>query len=198
MTLALEENKKYWKQFSQEDRMCGIDINLFEKLIEDLFINFKNKSILDFGCGTGRIYPFFSKICKDYFGVDITQEVLNLFKAKYPSAKFSLIEGFDIPINDESFDVIWCWSVFTHYPIEDIEEMLKELKRILKKDGKIYCSFIISENLEEDYQEVGFFTHRQQKIEELFTKLGFKLRYPKIIFPTEGFMLKQTLMELRL
>ena len=190
----LEENKKYWEQESiGENHMSGIDIGTFQLLTKNLFETFEGKKILDLGCGTGRIYPLFKN--SEYFGVDISQKLLNIFKTKHPEARFCLTDGFDIPVEKESIDIIWCWSIFTHYPLEDIEKMLKEMKRILKKDGRIYVSYIISDN-PQNYQDVNFFTHGQKEFEELLTE--FKFKDMGIVFPTNECFGRQTLMELSL
>lgn len=53
--------------------------------------NLENKSILDYGCGTGHLLEYLNEKAigiKDYIGVDILPEFLQVAKKKFPSATF--------------------------------------------------------------------------------------------------------------
>jgi len=66
--------------------------------------------ILDWGCGNGRFYPLF-KDCL-YYGVDISEKLINLAKQKYPSAIFSLLHSpLSLPFDNNFFDEIICLAV---------------------------------------------------------------------------------------
>lgn len=185
----LDNNKIFWAKFAQEDRMCPIDQNVFCSLVKDLFLKFKDKKVLDYACGTGRMYPLFISSGVKYFGTDICPEVLELFKQKHPEANFQL----DAEFEDGEFDIIWAWSLFTHYPLKDVEEFLIKFKNLIKKDGEIYFSYIPSCNPEEDCEDVGFFTHRKENIEKILQELGLKFEELNIEFPKEGMDLRQKL-----
>ena len=47
--------------------------------------------------------------------------------------------------NDEKFDYIYLNSVFTHTPYKDIDDILKQFKKILNKSGKIIFSAHLKE-----------------------------------------------------
>lgn len=53
--------------------------------------NLQNKSILDYGCGTGHLLEYLNEkaiVINDYIGVDILPEFLQVAKEKFPSATF--------------------------------------------------------------------------------------------------------------
>ncbi|MCM8800339.1 MAG: class I SAM-dependent methyltransferase [Candidatus Omnitrophica bacterium] len=101
------------------------------------------KCLLDIGCAWG----YFINVCEDekiseIYGIDISCEALNEAK-KYTSAK---IYNIDISkeksiFTDNYFDVITAIDVVEH--IENDRVFLKEVYRILKKDGLF---FIITPN----------------------------------------------------
>jgi SAM-dependent methyltransferase len=64
---------------------------------------FKGCSVLDLGCGYGRIANLFSP--DKYLGIDFSEEMINLAKKKNPKHSF-LVEDFNTYIPDKNFDII--------------------------------------------------------------------------------------------
>lgn len=98
-------------------------------------------SILDFGCGWGRIIRFFRK---DFdprltFGVDVQASVLSAAMRDVPDCVFSRI-GTHPPFyfKDGQFDLIYAYSVFSHLPESMILQWVAEFARALKPGG-ILC-----------------------------------------------------------
>ena len=100
-------------------------------------------SILDFGCGAGRmlrwLYPYSGT--SEIWGTDISAE--HIFWAnKYLNPPFNFATTTTIPhlpFEDKYFNLIYAGSVFTH--IDDlVESWLLELRRILHSDGRIYVT----------------------------------------------------------
>jgi len=97
----------------------------------------ENQKVLDIGCGNGRFSELFSDSVK-YIGVDISEKMLAIAKERYPRRKFILFDGLNLPFADESFDLVICIAVFHHLPSEELRQVfLKEIKRVLKKEGKL-------------------------------------------------------------
>jgi SAM-dependent methyltransferase len=100
-------------------------------------------SILDFGCGAGRMIRHLEHLSSscDIWGVDISAD--HIFWCKqyltppFHFATTTLIPH--LPFADRRFDVIYAGSVFTH--IDDhVDAWLLELRRILSTDGRLYVS----------------------------------------------------------
>ena len=109
-----------------------------EKLIKHIlgFTNFdltdaKSVKVLDVGCGRGDQMKVFQKFNFDTHGLDIEfnsgQEIKNLSICDFRSNK--------MPYKDETFDIIFCKSVIEHLYLKEIENLMLEKKRILKKNG---------------------------------------------------------------
>ncbi|MCX6006647.1 MAG: class I SAM-dependent methyltransferase, partial [Chloroflexi bacterium] len=97
------------------------------------------KTILDFGCGSGRILRALKTLVPstEFYGVDIDGEAIDWLKHNY--AKFGIFAVVPhIPptlFSDGMFDFVYGISVFTHLP-EDIQfHWLQELNRITKPKG---------------------------------------------------------------
>ncbi len=61
------------------------------------YVDFKNHSVLEIGCGWGSFFDFGFK-CKEYFGVDINEDFIQLAREKYPNKLWAIT-----PPNDQYF-----------------------------------------------------------------------------------------------
>jgi len=97
---------------------------------------FAGEKVLDWGCGNGRFFEIFEHKEVDYFGIDISEKLIDIAKNKYPRAKFQVTSAFNLPFPNNFFDKIFSIAVFHHIPSEEFRlKFLKEAKRILKPEG---------------------------------------------------------------
>lgn len=101
------------------------------------FINNLNKNsiILDIGCGSGRNMNFNNHIT---YGIDLSLEQL-----KQCSNSKLIVQGnmINIPFKDKYFDSIISIASFHHLStISDRHRCLREMKRILNKNGSVLLS----------------------------------------------------------
>jgi SAM-dependent methyltransferase len=97
---------------------------------------FAGEKVLDWGCGNGRFFEIFANKEINYFGIDISEKLIEIAKNKYPQANFQVISPFDLPFPNNFFDKIFSIAVFHHIPSEEFRlKFLKEAKRILKPEG---------------------------------------------------------------
>lgn len=96
-------------------------------------------SVLDLGCGMGRISLPFSKVFKNVVGVDINEGILAKAKEYTSEAKnieFYKNNGTTIPLSDNSFDYLYCGGVLQHIPnIDVVTNYFREGLRVLKPGG---------------------------------------------------------------
>jgi len=95
--------------------------------------------ICDFGCGWGRISRFFLKDIpeKNIFGLDCTSEAVEICKETYNLGQFYEIP-YEPPYNvikDNTFDVIFAFSIFSHLNKTPALKIIQEYHRILKPGG---------------------------------------------------------------
>ena len=99
--------------------------------------------LLDFGCGNGRYSSIISKHFNNInlFGVDIDSSLIE-YCNKNIKGSFST-NKIDPPLdfNENFFDLIIAYSVFTHLKTPKIEYWFKEFNRVLKIGGLAALTF---------------------------------------------------------
>lgn len=95
-----------------------------------------NSKILDFGCGNGRAFPYIQKRGGRYFGVDISENLIEIARQKHPKANLQVINGINLPFEENFFDAVYSIAVFHNIPSKKLRsQILQEIKRILKPNG---------------------------------------------------------------
>jgi cyclopropane fatty-acyl-phospholipid synthase-like methyltransferase len=110
---------------------------LFEKPYLDLAISYLkfDAKILDLGSGMGEpIGKYFIDQGFDYLGVDGSNELIKLAKARFPKAKFMVQDMREINLN-EKFDLIIAWNSFFHLSKEDQRLMFKIFEKHINPHG---------------------------------------------------------------
>ena len=114
------------------------------KPIQFLDQNFKNKNILDLGCGHGRNIPFLINLGFNVHGLEISHGLVKNLKNNFPQQEFKKGVSSAIPFSNNYFDyVLACNSI---YYIDDIKNGISknfdEVQRVLKNNGKFVFSLI--------------------------------------------------------
>jgi len=109
-------------------------IDLFEKHIE-----LKDKNILDWGCGPGRIIRHLPSLIGNgcsYYGTDYNKRSIDWCSNNLSDIHFNLntLEA-KLPYADNFFDVIYGNSIFTHLSEQLHYDWYAELHRVLKPEG---------------------------------------------------------------
>jgi mutator protein MutT len=99
---------------------------------------------LDFGCGCGRTllwlvrkYPHVR-----WHGSDVDSESIEWCRKRIPGGNFAVNGPLPpVPFPDDSFDLIYGVSVFTHLSEEHQQAWLPELRRVLRPGGLLLLSF---------------------------------------------------------
>jgi glycosyltransferase involved in cell wall biosynthesis/2-polyprenyl-3-methyl-5-hydroxy-6-metoxy-1,4-benzoquinol methylase len=100
-----------------------------------------NKKVLDLASGEGYGSYLLSRGAEFVVGVDIDKKTIRHARNKYIKSNLQFKTGTitDIPIEGRNiFDLIVCFEVIEH--IDDHENLLKEVKRLLTKDGLFIVS----------------------------------------------------------
>ncbi len=96
-----------------------------------------NANFADIGCGNGRFLKFLEKHKRvNYIGIDNSSNLLDKAKKENPEASFILGDMLEIPLNDNSQDVIGSIAAFHHLPSKELRKTaISEFSRILKENG---------------------------------------------------------------
>lgn len=128
----------------------------------------QTSSVLEIGCGLGRIaFPLRYILSSEgsYHGFEICQEKVSFleknFHNKYPNFHFSWAnvhntfynpkgqikaKDYRFPYADDSFDLVYAASVFTHMLPDAATNYFHEAARVLKPGGRIVFSFFLLDN----------------------------------------------------
>lgn len=100
----------------------------------------KNKVVLDLASGEGYGSYNLSKSASKVIGVDIDEKTVFDARKKYVNVNLSFIVGTadKIPVDSNSIDVVVSFETIEHHDKHD--EMLSEIKRVLKDDGVLIMS----------------------------------------------------------
>ncbi len=100
----------------------------------------QKKRVLDFGAGSGIFMPTLAKNFSEVYSADINTKSLNYLKKhyNYKNVKIINLKKSSLSFKDEFFDIIFAADVLEH--VKNLEVVLKELKRILKKNGLLIVS----------------------------------------------------------
>ena len=101
-------------------------------------------AVLDFGCGCGRTLLWFARQFPkvQWHGSDVDAESIEWCRKSIPGGVFAVNGSIPpLPFPDNSFDLIYAVSVFTHLSEEHQRAWLPELRRILRPGGRLLLSF---------------------------------------------------------
>ena len=120
--------------------------DVFELILSDVRnqitkeINPINKSVLDVATGTGSLAIDLSKSAEKVIGIDLSSKMLDVAekKRKNDNLSFLLMDASNMKFNDEEFDLVTISLGLHDMPLDIRTLVLKEVKRVLKRDGKLY------------------------------------------------------------
>ena len=115
------------------------DTTKLERMAKRLDIK-PGSTVLDVGTGTGAFIPFLlSEIGKGgrIVALDFAEKMLRRARAKGFNGNIDYLcaDVTNIPLGNEIFDIIVCYSSFPHF--QDKSRALAEMKRVIKRGGRL-------------------------------------------------------------
>lgn len=111
--------------------------------LEKLAQNIKDgSSVLDVGCGNGRLLEVLENKKITYLGVDNSEELITLAQKNYPHYSFKVVDILDLKNKiNQKFDLVISVAVLHHLPSGKLQvQALEQLKKMLSTDGQIIFS----------------------------------------------------------
>lgn len=175
--------------------------NMEKKEIAEKVVLNKDKCVLDLGCGSGRMLPFFAIRTKRVVGVDFSESLLKFAKKvanEFNLANISLIQQHiaEFCVNDK-FDIIFAGGVFSSLNDTDLERAIKNIKNMLTNDGSLIVRdslswrkrCVLKEKFIYNFQERYSVIYRTiEEIKQIMAKYDFLCVYEKSlsVFPFMG------------
>jgi len=107
----------------------------FEELTKEY--RFKNKTVLDHGCGTGVFGALLKKRGAQVTGLDISKRLL-----KVAATRIKVVQGsaYRLPFKDAKFDFVL--SLMVLHVLTRPEQATKEIRRVLKPKGTLLLAIV--------------------------------------------------------
>lgn len=111
--------------------------------------------VLEVGCGAGLFELLFTRWVKEIHATDYSEEMIKKAKSNTKNYKNVTVKQTDIrnmPYEDEYFDKVIVNSVIQYLEnLDEVKNALAELKRVVKKGGKILVSMNLDSNKKKNY-----------------------------------------------
>jgi len=161
------------------------------------FPEWKDKKVLEIGCGIGTDATNFARNCKEYVGVELSDESLDITKERFKvfgldskkDCKVSFYQcdaqNFDeLSVVGNEFDLIYSFGVIHHSPRPDL--ILENCYKLLKPGGTLKIMVYAKDSWKKYMIECGLdqyeaqndcpvaFTYTKQEIQDILSKLNYK------------------------
>ncbi len=96
-------------------------------------------TVLEIGCGTGRILKHIAPHCKEIHGLDVSKKMLTFasqYLNEFSNVHLHCTKGYDLKLfPNNSFDVVFAFYVLQHIVREHAVYYLTEMARVVKPGG---------------------------------------------------------------
>lgn len=137
MTKELDAQTGYWDSVARSKSFSvPLDLERLLRIVPTV------SSILDYGCGYGRICAELAAAgYRNIVGVDISGEMVRRGLEIHPRLKLEKIVPNNLPYPDCSFDAVILFAVLTCIPTDEGQRTLVgEIHRVLRPNGILYVS----------------------------------------------------------
>ena len=195
----MKQQKQYWNEVAHEKQFTTpFRFDLFQTHVQ------QGGTILDYGCGYGRTLRQLRKAhFPNLYGVDFSEEMIKRAKLDDTNIQFSVVEDKKLAFPDNFFDSVLLFAVLTCvHSNEEQQEILDEIKRVLKPNGVLYINdFLLNQDdrnvkrYEQSYQKYDIYGvfelpdgailrhHSEERVKE-WMKDFKQLAYEKVEYTT--------------
>jgi len=169
----------YWKKFNREYSDISERIAI-KKILRSLPKEIFEGRAVDLGGSFGRLDSTYRQFFKDRTIVDNSQKSLDLAKELHkencPNLVYSDI--YKLPFENETFSFVSSVRVMHH--IEDLENLFKEVHRVLKKDGFFMVEVANKNHFKAIFKNAlkgNFHFSKEEKFVQPISKEGLFINY---------------------
>lgn len=124
-----------------------------------------NTSLLDLGCGDGRLVPLWQSISgAETYGLELSPQAVQTAQQMFPSIRYKQGDAVNTGYDNAYFDIAVCQEVLEH--IEEQDKLVNECSRIIKNGG--YLVLTTPNKYYFDRRKGG--NYSQQPIENIIDK----------------------------
>lgn len=116
--------------------------NVWRNVTQQIPMELAGKVVLELGCGNGKTAAgILQQEVKELVGIDFAKTAVKECQKRFDQKKNArFLEGniVDLPFKKESFDAAVSYHTLGHLLEKDRLKAIKEIKRVLKKKGRVY------------------------------------------------------------
>lgn len=139
------------------------------------------RSVVDAGCGSGRMTRVLSSLGVDTSGIDLSAAMIDVARRTCPELGFEVAELGNLPYADMQLGGVFAWYSIIHSAPHELPGVFAEFFRVLAPGGYTLISFQVGEGSRHISRAYG---HDVSMVAELFgpaavihdlTRSGFKV-----------------------
>jgi ubiquinone/menaquinone biosynthesis C-methylase UbiE len=181
-------------EFSGTRAYVWEDIDFLMNYVKD------SDSIIDIGCGNGRLLKNSKIQNPNYLGIDFSEGLIAQAKKDFPDYKFEVLDVQNLKALNKQFDIGFAVSVLNHLPKERQQRALENIKAVIKpggyllminwnlwdlkskksvwktkNKGKTFKDLITTWKGGDKQAELYYYAFTKREIKKLLKKNGFKI-----------------------
>ena len=124
-------SKEYFNQGRNNAQTFAETVNRFNPTF------LRGKSVLEYGCGHGRICRYLPKLLypSKLFVADVWNDAVNFCANEFNAIPLFITDEKTLSTHNTKFDVILSYSVFSHLPPSSFTFFMSEISKCMEKDG---------------------------------------------------------------
>ncbi|BDB64786.1 hypothetical protein T36_1243 [Helicobacter cinaedi] len=152
-----QSTKNYFaKSINKTEQQKALESLLVDSIAKNELDRNASYRIADLACGGGTLsyhlssfFPNASFVLLDYNedGLELAKEINTESKDRMEFIQGDLR---DLPLQDSSFDLVFCWQTLGWVDKESISSVMQEIVRILKPKGRLYASSLFNTEFDVD------------------------------------------------
>lgn len=133
-------NMHEYKKFSY---IKGLSELIDERKVKNVLIT----DLFDEAYDCNGLFHRYQNMGKKTIGIDVSDIIIKRIKRRYSKADVKCCDVRKLPFKDNHFDLIVSPSTLDHFPKKYLFDSLKEMKRVLKKNGKLIVTLNNKKNI---------------------------------------------------
>lgn len=135
--------REFFNEYAGKWDSYSVNTEAIAAIFNNLEIN-ENSTVLDVGCGTGVLVPFYlEKNIHHLDAIDISDRMIEICRRKFDDPRINFICQNVMELEtEEQYDLIMIYNAFPHLP--DHDRLFKHLTDLLKDNGQLVIAHGLS------------------------------------------------------
>lgn len=164
--------------------------DVWKRETRDVPVSLKNKKVLELGVGNGKtLISILKQKPSKVVAIDYSKEAVKICKGRFKQENVGIFEDdiINMTFEDNYFDFVIAYYVLDNLNANEREKAVHEIKRVLKKKGKIVFEDFASEDFREKKKtKFHKYYFKEEDIREMFKSFKVEKIEIKSYFPFKG------------